>query len=135
MRRSIVRAERGAAALATLRTAEQETRTALGANSDLPWAHLNLGAILMERSRLGDAPGTDRPDGAAGTSLLDEAIDHFQCDALIQRRDHGRALEACLEAMQGAMHPDPYYNLGGVYALLGRPDDALAALIARMKKE
>jgi tetratricopeptide (TPR) repeat protein len=127
-----------------LTAAEAEARKALSLKDDMPWSHLNLGAILMERSRLAAAP--DR-------ALLEESLAHDRtalrlaggsrdgasaearvlalsnsCDALIQMRALDDALTTCQEATRGTTRPDPYYNLAGVYALLGRADEAFAAL-------
>jgi tetratricopeptide (TPR) repeat protein len=133
-----------ATAIAELDAADREARAALALDGRLPWSHLNLGAILMERNRGGSVPNP---------ALLAEALDHFQralaltgdmtpesgeqlralalsnsCDALLQEHSLPAALDTCREATHEATAPDPYYNLAGVYALLGRADDAFANL-------
>ena len=167
----------GAAALIQFQQAEREARLALEGREDLPWAHLNLGASLMEQYRLLPDPDAE---------LAEEAILHYErarelaqftedsadalayaalnlCDALIQIGDHllqllegngallvrdrlgiearlepyfqvrgrqlQRAVEIC-EAVVAASPDDPvaHYNLAGVYAQLGRTDEALASL-------
>ncbi len=52
-----------------------------------------------------------------------------QCDALIQTKEYQRALAVCrIVADRVPDNPNSHYNLAGVYALLGRPAEALASL-------
>lgn len=125
--------------------AEQAARESIALDPNLPWAHVNLGATLMERNRL--LPSPDQ-------ALIREAIGEFQaviargegngqdiqawayasalvnqCDALIQAADYQQASEICQSvARREPSNPNNHYNLAGVYALLNRPDDALASL-------
>jgi tetratricopeptide (TPR) repeat protein len=133
------------AALALLREAEAESRGAIALDPDLPGPRLNLGVALMERRRLSDDPtgaiaaeaiaqyeavaalceaaGAGADDAACGNALVN------LCDALIEVRDLGRALDVCRRvAERSPGDPVAHYNLAGVYALLGRPGEALAAL-------
>jgi serine/threonine protein kinase/tetratricopeptide (TPR) repeat protein len=127
------------------RRAEESARKALALDPNLPWSHVNLGAALMERNKLlatPDAdlmkeavdefqkvisgPGTDPPGAAAGARA---AALVNQCDALIQSADLERALAVCRTVTERAPNDaNGHYNLAGVYALLGRSDDALASL-------
>ena len=132
-------------ALVLFERAGQAAREAKELNPDLPWAHVNLGASLMERNRL--LPSPDR-------ALIREAIGEFQtviargegkandiqgkayasalvnqCDALIQAADYQLAAEICQSvARREPSNPINHYNLAGVYALLHRADEALASL-------
>jgi tetratricopeptide (TPR) repeat protein len=125
--------------------AEGHAREALALDAEGIWSRINLGASLMERNRLLDAPDE---------ALIDEAVDHYEaaivrlealpgqaqqfeivtaqvnsCDALIQAGRLERALGLCWEVTETASDdPLGYYNLAGVLALLGRHDAALAAL-------
>jgi tetratricopeptide (TPR) repeat protein len=125
--------------------AEESARKALALDPDLPWAHVNLGASLMERNKVlesSDAalvreavgefekvisqPETSQRRGAADAHA---AALMNQCDALIQTEDYQRALSVCRTAADRVPNnPNSHYNLAGVYALLGRPDEALASL-------
>lgn len=132
-------------ALGLFRKAEQAARESMALDPHLPWAHVNLGASLMERNRL--LPSPDQ-------ALIREAVGEFktviargegkendiqskayasalgnQCDALIQAADYQLASEICQSvAQREPSNPTNYYNLAGVYALLHRPDEALASL-------
>lgn len=134
-----------AAALEDFKTAENEAREALRKNPDLPWSRLNLGVSLMEQYRI-----SEHPDPA----LVTEAVTEYDrvvaeersnkqpdmeeiyraallnlCDALIQTREYHRALEMCRAAVDAdPKQPNNYYNLAGVYALLGRKNEALDSL-------
>ena len=135
----------GEAAAIQFQHAERAARLALDQRADLPWAHLNLGASLMEQNRLLSDPDAD---------LAEEAILHYErtrelargtggsadpaaytaaainlCDALIQLGDLQRAVASCSAAVDATPDdPGPHYNLAGVYTLLNRKDDALASL-------
>jgi tetratricopeptide (TPR) repeat protein len=135
----------GQAARDRFEQAEAAARKSLELRSDLPWAHLNLGASLMEQNRLLEAPDA---------ALTDEAIDHYEralalmreepvkagegayagalvnmCDAQLQAGRPGDALPVCTEVTElWPKEAVPFYNLAGAYALLGRDDEALAAL-------
>jgi tetratricopeptide (TPR) repeat protein len=50
------------------------------------------------------------------------------CDALIQAKKLERALSVCTDATRELPVAAGYYNLAGVYALLGQPQAALQAL-------
>lgn len=142
--RKTLGAQKATQARALFETAEEESRAALTLNPGSPWAHLDLGASLMEQNRL-----RETPDGAR----VAEAIGHYEkardilgsgkvrdpeayaatlgnlCDALIQVRRLDEALETCTEVVR--TKPDEasaHYNLAGVHALLNRPDDALRSL-------
>jgi tetratricopeptide (TPR) repeat protein len=133
------------AALADFRAAEVEARKALGIDPDLPYGHLNLGVSLREQYGI---------LGSSHRELLDRAVGEYErvlanrrasganpkdevhgkaladlCDVLILAGDPRRALEICRNAAD-AVPGDPlsHYNLAGVYALLGRRDEALGAL-------
>ena len=127
------------------RSAEDSARKSLALNPDLLWSRVNLGASLMERNKL---------LASSDAALVEEAVGEFekvisrpeselrgssadahaaalmnQCDALIQSGDLRRALSVCRAVTERL--PDSansHYNLAGVYALLGRPDEALASL-------
>jgi hypothetical protein len=143
--RAQVAAGDAAAAAAFFTKAETEARRALALDPGLAWAEVNLGVSLMERNRLLPAPDQALFAEAAGhygkaIELTEE--DHAgdraearlsalvnQCDALIQMKDLGRALQACravVELQPG--NATSYYNLAGVHALSGRRDEALVAL-------
>jgi tetratricopeptide (TPR) repeat protein len=134
-----------AAAADLFRRAVAESRQALERDPDLPWAHVNLGAGLVEENRLLKAPddglireasaefaraialkekeGSDARDKVYQAALTD------QCDALIQTRVLDRASAACGRVAE--LWPDlaaAQYNLAGVHALSGRRDEALSAL-------
>lgn len=132
-------------AVASFMEAEKQAARAVELAPDMLWARLNLGASLMEQYRLADEPDPNLVARAsaeyervialwrAGGSGVgeDEYLTTLvnQCDALIQIGEFHRALEVC----RAAVDADPedsvnYYNLAGVYALLGRPDEALEAL-------
>jgi len=127
------------------RSAEEGARKAIALDPSLPWAHVNLGASLMERNKLLESfdaalvreavgefesvisrpESTDEPgrDSAYAAALMN------QCDALIQSEDFQRALSVCRTVVDRVPDsPNSHYNLAGVYALLGRPDEALASL-------
>ncbi len=125
--------------------AEREARRSLDLDAGLVWAHVNLGASLMEHNRLRESADPERTA---------EAIRHYEaalaslkgatagprvkayaaalvntCDAWTQLRELERALPVCREAADHL--PDEaasFYNLAGVYALLGRQEEAFAAL-------
>jgi len=125
--------------------AEREARKSLSLNPESPWSLVNLGVSLFDQCRLDETPDPVR---------LREAITYFedarrlwrkahdtqqvqvyaatwvnQCDALIQLGELQHALEACLEATRlGNVDPNSFYNLAGVYALMGRSGEALQAL-------
>lgn len=123
--------------------AESEARDALALSPSLPWAHLKLADSLMRQA-------VPRPSDAV---FLD-AVRHYQtamdlarsatddadrdalnpaamnlCDAWIQTSAQGQALQACQAAVDH--FPEDavaLYNLAGVYALLGRTEEALRNL-------
>ena len=123
--------------------AESEARDALALSPSLPWAHLKLADSLMRQA-------VPRPSDAV---FLD-AVRHYQtaldlarsatddadrdalnpaamnlCDAWIQTSALGQALQACQAAVDD--FPEDalaLYNLAGVYALLGRTEEALRNL-------
>jgi serine/threonine protein kinase/Flp pilus assembly protein TadD len=120
-------------------------RTSLGLNPTLPWAHVNLGVNLIHLSHLREQPNRD---------TLAEALGHFaearslaqatpdktdaeafgaalvnECDVLIQLRDLEEALAQCRMVIDAEPeNPTGYYNLAGAYALMGRTEEAFAAL-------
>ncbi|HXV75039.1 MAG TPA: protein kinase, partial [Candidatus Polarisedimenticolaceae bacterium] len=122
--------------------AEHHARRSIELGPTLVWAHVNLGASLMERYRLAEPqvpelaneavehyarasallrePGTDRDVSMHAAVLVNT------CDAMIQLGQLERALESCHEVVE-RFPDDPlgHYNLAGVYALLGRTDEAL----------
>ncbi len=133
-----------AGALRDLEEAEASARRSIELDPNQPSARVNLGVILVARARL--AGGSDR-------APFDEAIAQYervialheiggrrnqeaftsallnQCDALIELRDLGRALRTCQRIAELVpVNPNNHYNLAGVYALLGRTDDALVEL-------
>ena len=78
--------------------------------------------------RLSRRPGADFARTAAGSDVYDAALTNV-CDAQITVRRLQEALATCGRLTE--MHPDRavvFYNLAGVYGLLGRDDEALAAL-------
>jgi len=127
------------------RRAEESARKALALDPNLPWAHVNLGASLMESNKLLES---------SDAALVRQAVGEFekviarheigeqgaragaysaalmnQCDALIQSQDLQRALSVCRAVADRVPdNANSHYNLAGVYALLGRPEDALASL-------
>jgi len=132
-------------ARAEFREAQREARIAIDRDARLAWARVNLGAAIIEETRLDDAPDAAKvrealadyeeavrlkeqqkadpsePDYAAALVNL--------CDGMIQLRDPEGALAACLRATEA--YPDQadvFYNMAGAYILAGRTDDALAAL-------
>jgi serine/threonine protein kinase/tetratricopeptide (TPR) repeat protein len=133
------------AARALFEEAERHARKSIEIEPGGVWSHLNLGGSLMEQNRLLADPDPE---------LIEEAVDHYQeamrlsetklgreaelayaaalvnsCDALIQADLLDRALEACTEMTEQLPdEADAFYNLAGVYALLGRADEAFAAL-------
>ena len=142
-REAMGRNDREAAAQLFAR-AETDSRRSVALAPDSPWAHLNLGASVMEQNRLQPNPNT---------ALIEDALSHYEtarelmrripggersqeyraslvnsCDALIQARSLDRALAVCTEVTRGLPDAAGYYNLAGVHALSGRKDDALQAL-------
>jgi tetratricopeptide (TPR) repeat protein len=132
-------------ALALYKRAEREARESLSLNPKVRWALVNLGASLSEQQRLG---------AAGDIHLVTEADKDFEsalstwhassqgqdfnayvgalindCDALIQLKSFQRALAICTRVTEAAPHnPTGFYNLAGVNALLGRSEEACAAL-------
>jgi tetratricopeptide (TPR) repeat protein len=125
---------------------EVASRRALELAPQLVWANINLATSLTERNRLLDA---------ADPTLVARAVEHYRaaletwngppeggeerdqyhaalnniCDAEIQLGHLEEALAVCSRVT--VAFPDSalgYYNLAGVYALLGRTEEALAAL-------
>jgi tetratricopeptide (TPR) repeat protein len=133
------------AALAYLRESGQAARRVLEAHPDRPWAHLNLGASLMEQNRLKDSPDPElinqamkeyeealalwRPGGGDSLDVdYTEALVN-RCDALIQMGALDLALRSCREVADlDRDNPINQYNLAGLYALLGREEEAFEAL-------
>lgn len=125
--------------------AEREARKALELDPSLTWAHLNLGASLIEQNALLAAPDPNLIAEAlaeydrvielcvvAGADAEEEVYASVminKCDALIAIGDLSQALESCRAAVDvGPEDPIGHYNLAGVYALMGHPDEALQAL-------
>jgi tetratricopeptide (TPR) repeat protein len=123
--------------------AEETARRSLALRGDLPWAHVILGASLMERYRLHPEPqlanaGLEQYQaaialwqGTAGGTADDayRAALVNTCDALLQTRALARVLAVCQEA--AVAWPDnaaAHYNLAGAHALLGQRAEALAEL-------
>lgn len=120
-------------------------RTSIAIDAKLPHAHNNLGANLSNLSRLEEEPDRE---------LLAEAVEHFavarslvmtsnntddvqafrsalvnECDVLIQLRDFPAALDRCeIVVAEYPENPNGYYNLAGIYALMGNTDEAFQAL-------
>jgi len=133
------------AAQALFEEAEGHARKGIELRPDGVWSHVSLGGSLMEQNRLLEDPDPE---------LIEEAVAHYQeamrlletmrgreaelaynlvlvnsCDALIQAERLDRALEACTQVTkQLPNEADAFYNLAGVYALLGQTDEAFAAL-------
>ncbi len=125
--------------------AAQEARRGVDLDPSSTWAHLNLGFSLREENSLREK---------SDPNLLNEAFGHFEqvislwrargggaqdddyaqalenmCDALIELRDLERALTECRRTAEiHSDQRDSFYNLAGVYALLGRTEEALQAL-------
>jgi tetratricopeptide (TPR) repeat protein len=126
--------------------AEAASLRALELSDKMKWAHINAATSLVERSRL-----LAQPD----PSLLVRAIEQYgrelerwgtppargeerdtyyaalanTCDAQIELGRLAEALGTCSRVT--AVFPDDavgFYNLAGVYGLLGRGDEALVAL-------
>ena len=125
--------------------AEAYSRRSLALAPQSPWSHIDLGASLMEQSRLLERPGPTSVEEALGH--YDQARDLLRgipggerspeyaaslvnsCDALVQAGRLDRALATCSELTRTL--PDAaagHYNLAGVHALLGHPEQALQAL-------
>jgi len=133
------------AAGARLQEAESEGREALRLDPTLIDAYLNIGTSYVERSRLPGQPSSEMMaqasaaydrllelvpgvPAARGRELRGKAL-ASQCDLLIQRQALNRAVDVCRSAVEIAPgEPVAYYNLAGVYALLGRKSEALEAL-------
>jgi serine/threonine protein kinase/Flp pilus assembly protein TadD len=134
-----------AGAKTAFESATREARSALAADEELPWAHINLGVSLVAHSRLADGEQADQI--AEATSHYERARELLQgsdgvihagaystllvnlCDAQIETENLDRALETCLEVTQKMPdNPVAFYNLAGVYALTDRPDEAFVAL-------
>lgn len=107
-----------------LKAAEQAYRKALLADPDYGGAYLNLGAILCEDGRSGEA-----------LALYDQAIDHGLDDALlhfnraIALEDEHREREA-LSSYDKALRlapdlADAHYNAARLHEKLGQPQGAL----------
>jgi tetratricopeptide (TPR) repeat protein len=135
----------GEAARALLEEAVDEAQRALRVDPGLPWSNVNLGAALIALTRLRQPPdrglvlsaieANERALDALGSAARDEdrgaraAALSNRCDALTEIRDLERGLAACLEVTRFAPEEAVgFYNLAGVYALLGRADEALEAL-------
>jgi tetratricopeptide (TPR) repeat protein len=121
------------------------SRRALAADPNLPWAHLNVGASLIESARL---------DPSAGVQPIEEAIEHYRaardllaknpdadqegesagviqnlCDAELQARRLDAALATCRQAVEVAPESaTAHYNLAGAFALTGDFERALDEL-------
>jgi tetratricopeptide (TPR) repeat protein len=143
MNQGYAKLEEGAAeeALEQFERATDDARRSLELQAELPWSMINLGASLMERYRL---TGED--------VLVDEAVEQYtsalellevterypgayevallnQCDALLQLDRAEQALPVCRQVVERSdTDPTAYYNLAGAYALLGRENEAFAAL-------
>ena len=143
--REAVYAGEDESALGHFEQAEGEARKALELKPDLRWASVNLGASLLEQHRV---------EGSPDTGSITEAVRHFEqatagwqgaregpafavyfgalnntCDAHIELRNLPRALEVCSKVVElDPQNAIPHYNLAGVHALSGRPDDAFVEL-------
>ncbi len=132
-------------AIAEFRSAEASARRAIELDATDPAARVNLGASLMERYRALESPDPALAreaiaaygealalwESAGGEERTSARLDAMvnQCDALIQIRELDSALEACRAiADLDPGNANNFYNLAGVYAMLGRTDDALSAL-------
>lgn len=125
--------------------AERFSRQALEVDADLPWAHVNLGASLVESARLDETLPSERVAAAidhyrAGRDLIARtpaadaegahaAVLQNLCDAELLAGRIDAALHSCRTAVAEA--PDSataHYNLAGALALSGRSEEALIAL-------
>jgi serine/threonine protein kinase/Flp pilus assembly protein TadD len=152
-RRAQVSASRGdkEEARRLLGEAEEATRQALARSDRLVWAELNIATFLADRAKLADPVDPnlaaqalegyrkvldrfpDRPPGGQQRDVYDAARRNT-CDAQIALRRLEEALATCSRiAQQNPDQPVAQYNLAGVYALLGRTADALAALEADLR--
>jgi tetratricopeptide (TPR) repeat protein len=127
------------------RRAEMAARRGLELDPRSAWGRINLGMALINRNRLLDYPKPELVEEAVRwyedalalwpTPPVGEGFDAYvaavvnSCEALIELGALDRALAACARATDRfpAAAVD-FYNLAGVYALLGRGDDAFAAL-------
>ncbi len=138
-------AGRSAEALDLFRRAEREARAGLDLDPSLGWLHVNLGWSLREQHRL--AGGVDAGKLSEATSHYSEALAGWKeatnpnaregyatallnlCDILIQAGRLDEALAVCKELTERApADAAGFYNLAGVYARMGRRDEAHAAL-------
>jgi serine/threonine protein kinase/Flp pilus assembly protein TadD len=128
-----------------LRAAESAEK-AIALEPEWSWSRLNLGTSLMERNRLLPEPDPELlrqaldaysrylagvpalPDDEAGRATYFAALSN-SCDVLIQLGRLEEALATCARVTAAfPTNPVGFYNLAGVHALLGRSDEALAAL-------
>jgi len=133
------------AARARFLEAERVARHSLELDPELMWAPVNVGRSLIERNRL-----LERSD----PELIHQAVEQYErvlsrwpeppsgepyavylgalrnsCDARIELGDLQRAAQLCAQMIDTEPgNPDNHYNMAGVFAMLGRPDDAFAAL-------
>jgi tetratricopeptide (TPR) repeat protein len=131
-------------ALVALDEAEASAERSLQLGPDELSALVNHGAILLARARL--LGSADRTPVEAALARFDRAIAVHEsgkrrderafasallneCDALVELRELERALVACRKIAElRPDNPNNHYNLAGVYALLGRTEDALREL-------
>lgn len=126
--------------------AARTTQAALVRSDDLVWAELNLAAMISERAKLAESPDAalmaraidgyrqvldkyrTRPAGGQERDVYDAALLNI-CDAQITMRRLQEALATCSNITElHAENAVAYYNLAGVYALMGRRREALEAL-------
>lgn len=143
--RSKASGEDSARAGELFRQAEAEARKAVEKDPSLAWAWLNLGASLVEQSRLLEQPdlrqvneaigcygrAIDLSRGSAGGALDEIRLNALvnQCDALIVVDNLEDALDICRRVTElSPDNPAAHYNFAAVHALSGRADEAFKSL-------
>ena len=133
------------AALAFFADAGSASREALALGDSSPWARVNLATSMIARYRLLEEPNDE--DMIVAVDQLESTLARWEtpprgqlrgvfetvlnnvCDARIQLGDLDKALAHCARfTVEFPEDPIGFYNLAGVYALLGRGAEALAAL-------
>lgn len=120
--------------------AQQHFEKAVEAEPEVPEYRSNLGSVLLERARAGDATAAPKALEVMkaamrwGPTLPDVHVNYGL--ALLLAGRHDEALKACDDALAiDAGHAAARYNRAAALNALGRFDEALAALDALLKDQ